>query len=147
MNNKIAKFSSGGIIYNNGKVLTIKWLSKNTIDFPKGIIEPGESSEVACVREVLEETGYKTKIIRPLGNAEFEFDDENGQRCKKTVDYFLLGLLDDSEPTPNREQHEDFKNIWLTPDEAMNQLSFDTGRDVLRRAMLSQSTTLNQFFI
>lgn len=34
------------------------------VQVPAGTIEPGEQPEVAAVREVLEETGVRTRIVR-----------------------------------------------------------------------------------
>jgi len=131
----IRKFSAGGVVYSAGKVLTIKWISKNWIEFSKGKIELNESKEEACIREVMEETGYRTNIIEPLGDVTFEFDWSDGKRYRKTVYHYLLELADDSEPTPKREENEDYENIWLTPQEANEQLSFDTDKEILQRAM------------
>lgn len=135
MKETILKHSAGGVIYKNGKVLTIKWLSKDSIEFPKGTIEPNERIEDTAIREVAEETGYKTRIIIPLGNVTFEYDWDDGKHYRKTVEYFLMEPLDDSEPVPNREDSEDFENNWLTFAEAEKMLTFDDGREILARAI------------
>lgn len=135
MNDMIRKFSAGGIVYSAGKVLTIKWLSKNWIEFPKGTIEKNETKENACTREVFEETGYKTNIVRSLGDVTFEFDWSDGKHYKKTVYSYLLELADNNEPTPNREGNEDYENIWMTIDQAEEQLTYDTDREFLQKAI------------
>jgi 8-oxo-dGTP pyrophosphatase MutT (NUDIX family) len=38
-----------------------------SIEFPGGIVEPGEDPATAIARELLEETGYKAEMIVPLG--------------------------------------------------------------------------------
>jgi len=134
MNDTIRKYSAGGIVYSAGKVLTIKWLSKDWIEFPKGTIEPNETKEETSIREVFEETGYKTKIIKPLGEVTFEFDWSNGKHYKKTVYQYLSKLVDDSEPTPNREDNEDYENIWMTIEDANKQLTYDSDRNFLLKA-------------
>ena len=134
MDNTNRKFSAGGIIYNNGNVLTIKWLSKDWIEFPKGTIEKGETKEETCVREVFEETGYKTNILQSLGDVTFEFDWSDGKHYKKTVYSYLLELADNNDPTPNREENEDYENLWMTIDEARQKLTHDTDKELLRRA-------------
>lgn len=135
MNDIGQKFSAGGIVYNEGKVLTIKWLSKNWIEFPKGTIEKDETKEDACTREVLEETGYKTNILQPLGDVTFEFVWGDGKRYKKTIYSYLLELANSSEPTPEREDHEDYENAWMTIDDAKKQLTHDTDKELLQRAI------------
>ncbi len=38
-----------------------------SMEFPGGIVEPGEDPATAIARELLEETGYKAEMIVPLG--------------------------------------------------------------------------------
>lgn len=133
MRDTIYKICAGGVIYHDGKVLTIKWLSRSSTEFPKGTMEKGETKESTCIREVFEETGYKTRIIQSLGKVVFEFDWEDGNHYNKTVYQYLLELADNNEPTPQREEHEDFEDLWLTLEEAKNQLTFGSDIEVLDR--------------
>lgn len=135
MNEAIPRFSAGGVVYKDGKILTINWLSKNSIEFPKGNIEPGETCEVAAVREVGEETGYQTEIIQSLGSVTFEYIWTDGIYYRKTVDYFLMKLLNDDAPMPNREVGEDFENYWVTADEAKQLLTHEDSKEILARAV------------
>ncbi len=34
--------------------------------FPGGHVDPGETPDIACVRETKEETGYEVEIVKPL---------------------------------------------------------------------------------
>ncbi len=131
----IEKKSSGGIIHRDGKFLTIHVLNENEIVFPKGTIEEGETPEVTAIREVEEETGYHAKIIAPIGQTSYEFD-ENGNHYRKTVYQFLLELIDQNErPTPRREEHEVFENLWLTENEAFERLTHEDSRNTLKKAL------------
>jgi 8-oxo-dGTP diphosphatase len=134
MDDVIKKVSAGGVLYHEGKFLVIKWLSEGTIELPKGTIEPGETKEQACVRELLEETGYNVAITHELGHSTFSFTWRNGKNYEKTVYYFLTKRVDDLDPAPNREQNEDFENIWLSYNEAIGQLTHDDTRDILKKA-------------
>lgn len=40
-----------------------------TLELPAGLAEPGEDPAIGCQRELLEETGYPTRAIHPLGTA------------------------------------------------------------------------------
>ena len=40
-----------------------------TWELPAGLAEPGEDPAEGCRREMLEETGYPTRVIHPLGIA------------------------------------------------------------------------------
>lgn len=57
----------------NGKFITVKqWRHGNrslSIEFPGGVINPGEKAEDAAKRELEEETGYKAGKLTYLGSA------------------------------------------------------------------------------
>ena len=136
MHTVIEKHSAGGIVHSDGKFLVINVIPHKEIILPKGTIEAGETPEQTAVREVLEETGYKAKITAKLGEISYEFDEDDGKRYHKTVYYYLMDLIDkDAEPTPNRQEGEDFENIWLTADEAMAQLTHDNSKNMLQKAL------------
>ncbi|MCA1038341.1 NUDIX hydrolase [Bacillus infantis] len=69
---------SAGVCIENGKLLMVL---QGTPDeekrwsVPSGGQEQGERSEECCIREVLEETGYLAKIIRPLFVKETELSE------------------------------------------------------------------------
>lgn len=125
MTDVIKKESAGGVLYSQGKYLVIRWISRGTVELPKGTIEDRETVEHACIREVFEETGYNVEIVCPLTISNFTIDWDDGRRINKTVHYFLLKRIDDLKPTPKREAHEDFANLWLNEKECRNALSFD----------------------
>lgn len=136
VNTVIEKRSAGGIVHSDGRFLVIKAVPYDEIILPKGTIEDGESSEQTAVREVLEETGYKAKITDTLGEITYEFDEEDGNRYRKTVYYYLMDLVDkDAEPVPDRQDGECFENIWLTANEAMSQLTHDTSKKMFQQAL------------
>ncbi|MES2630812.1 MAG: NUDIX domain-containing protein [Patescibacteria group bacterium] len=137
MQTKTHKLSAGGVVVHDNKVLSIKWLSKNSISFPKGTVDDGESVQQTALREVKEETGYDVTILDELGDITYEFDWIDGNHYEKTVTFFLMKLANDDAPQTNLQPGEDFENIWLSVDETMNQLTFDHSRDILLRALNS----------
>jgi len=56
---------------------------------PKGHLEPGETAEVAAIREVQEETGIMSHVIATLGTIDFWFMSQE-RRIHKTVHHYLL---------------------------------------------------------
>lgn len=132
------KSSAGGIVLHDGKVLVVKSRIRASTEFPKGTVEPNEPLELAAIREVEEETGYRVKIIDDLGGSTFDFESkDNGIEYRKTVFYFLMILADDHAPVQNLQDGEDFETLWLTIDEAKKQLTFDDAKAILSKAINS----------
>lgn len=137
MNETINKRSAGGVVIENGKVLTIRWLSQDTFEFPKGTIENHEAPHETAIREVKEETGYDVGILDELGDVTYEFDWIDGKHYRKTVTFYLMTLINADEPKPNLQKGEDFENNWLDIEVAKQQLSHNDSREILDRALKS----------
>lgn len=141
MTDNIATYSAGGLVVKDGQVLVIHWdPPRSSYNFPKGTMEVGESPEITCVREVFEETGYHVKILAHIGQNEFDYVREDGENGHKIVDYYLLELADDAEPTPAREAYETFENVWLDYADALQLLTRDIDKDILQKALKLYST-------
>ena len=92
---------------------------------PKGHIEPGESAIDCAVRETREEAGVVGDAIASVGAPlVFEF---GGQTIR--VQYFL------SQPTGEAPSLERREKVWVPAGEAMQRLSFDNLRALLREAL------------
>ena len=59
------------VVYDGEKFFVIKRNKYNDISLPKWHIDPGENSEQAALREVLEETGLECQIVGDLGTTEY----------------------------------------------------------------------------
>lgn len=74
------------------------------VSFPKGHLEPGESWEVAAIREVEEETGISARIIGSLGRLEYPIE-RAGRPIRKQVRLYLMEAVDSEiEPTAQLEE-------------------------------------------
>lgn len=62
---------SGWVVFDGENFFVVKRNSYNDISLPKWHIDPGENSEQAALREVLEETGLECQIVGDLGITEY----------------------------------------------------------------------------
>lgn len=123
--------SAGGIIVHNDKVLVITSALRGSVDFPKGKIEKGEVVEAAAIREIKEETGYTVEIESKLPSVTYDFE-KHGELRRKTVDYFLMRIVEGSELVKNLQPGEDFENLWLNYTDALEQLTYQNAKNILK---------------
>jgi ADP-ribose pyrophosphatase YjhB (NUDIX family) len=51
----------------NNKILLVRRKDWRVWDLPGGRVEKNESEEICAIRETLEETGFKIKVIKKIG--------------------------------------------------------------------------------
>lgn len=130
------EFSAGGIVLKGGKVLLIKNAalrdpSKAYWGFPKGHIQEREKSDEAAIREIKEETGIKTEIVKKLGDSRYVFT-KDGEKVFKVVVYFQLKYISGEIKAQDLEILE---VKWVDPEEALKLLSFKKDREFLQKAL------------
>ena len=125
----IEEVSAGGVLFRKDAVLLIKNPS-DVWTFPKGLIEGNESPEETVIREVLEETGVKGKILAPLGHIAYWYMRE-GQKVKKKVIFYLMEYLE-GEPKPSWEV-KDAKFIPLHEVEKL--LKYKGDKEIFKKAL------------
>lgn len=113
--------TAGGIIYNAaGNILVMS--RYGCYDFPKGHIEEGESTEEAAVREVREETGLKSVLLREKIGATYHAFYAHDRYYLKKNNWFMMLSLQNETLIPQKEEHIDAL-YWFTPEEIKNNLS------------------------
>ena len=95
---------------------------------PKGKLAPGEAEVEGAVREVLEETGYRVRIGRPLGETRY-VKQVAGFARPKVVRWWAM-RAETGAFAPN-DEIDDLR--WCSLDEAVAVLTRDTDRVVLER--------------
>jgi 8-oxo-dGTP pyrophosphatase MutT (NUDIX family) len=90
---------------------------------PKGKLDAGESFEDAALREVLEETGFRCRLVRFAGFTEYR----DRRDRPKVVAYWQMEVLD-GEFRPSREA-DDLR--WLDLDLAARALTYRRDRELL----------------
>jgi len=106
-------------------------------DFVKGMIEPGETTKEAALRETFEETGIEQEMVRIIEEFVetiiYYYRRSDKGLTKKEVTY-LLGVISerDAKKIKISEEHEEYK--WATKEEALEMIKFEETRRVLRTA-------------
>ena len=127
------------------RVLLIRQTGRSDMSFPKGKVDPGESTPRAAVRETLEETGVSVSLGASLGSSSYTLP---GGR-EKLVHYWAAEADDRSVRaasfTPNDEIAE---AQWMSPKSARSRLVYERDREILDEfASRAADDTLRTFAI
>ncbi len=120
--------AAGGIVVRRGRlgrfeVAVVHRPDRDDWSFPKGKLDEGESFEECALREVLEETGYRCRLVRFVGFTEYR----DRRDRPKIVGYWQMEVLD-GEFRPTSEV-DDVR--WLERDIAAEALTYRRDRDLL----------------
>lgn len=108
--------AAGGIVKRGEKFLVIK--RKGLWDIPKGKIDKGETAEVACVREIMEECGIDGhQITQPLTET-YHTMKWNGRPAIKRTYWFML-TYDGPKKTSPETKEGITKAKWMTEEEML----------------------------
>jgi diadenosine hexaphosphate hydrolase (ATP-forming) len=121
---------AGGVVFNiHGEVLMIQYPASRGggWSFPKGHIDPGETPEIAAVREVLEECGVRAEIVGSLEPTRYV----NPRGVSREIFWFAMRTSDlNATPEPG------FQASFYDPAEAIKLLSHAENQDLLVSARL-----------
>jgi 8-oxo-dGTP pyrophosphatase MutT (NUDIX family) len=128
--------SAGGIVFRRDEVGTVRFLlirdSYDNWGFPKGHLEEEESPADAALRETAEETGLADlRLHGPIRLIDWHFR-FRGRFIHKFCHFFLFESAA-GEPVPQEDEGITACR-WCTMDEALQSLSYENARGVLRRA-------------
>jgi 8-oxo-dGTP pyrophosphatase MutT (NUDIX family) len=101
-------------------------------DYAKGHLEEDETAWQAAVRELREETGIRQvdRVGRFQRDMHYVFRSPKKGVVHKTVTYFLGRTR--AEKVTLSDEHSGF--AWLPLEEALDRLTFDNAREILRAA-------------
>lgn len=83
--------------------------------FPKGHVDPGETTAETARREAQEETGLLVEVVEPVGATSYKSDSE-----KVTVEYFILRATG---PGPRWDAHHNVDSFLVPPEQVAAHLS------------------------
>ncbi|ABX43488.1 NUDIX domain-containing protein [Lachnoclostridium phytofermentans] len=113
------------IILHNDRILVNRCITENNevyFDLPGGGQNQFETMEDAVTREVLEETGYKVRVIRFIALAE-EICDNNELREKhfdyshRIIHIFLAKLISEKTIEITEKDWQQEESLWMSLDE------------------------------
>ena len=121
--------SCGCIIINDNKVLLVYEKRGNFWGFPKGHVEKGETEIETALREVKEEVGLDVKINE---NKRYVLNYQINNEIDKTTILYLAKPLN-TIVSMQETEIESYK--WCSFDEAINVLTFDSSKELLKNAI------------
>jgi 8-oxo-dGTP diphosphatase len=133
-----SQVSAGGVAYRRRddqiEVVLISVGERGRWQLPKGMIDEAESIEAAAMREVREETGLDTEMVRSVDKVEYWFYSKSrgrGIRFHKVVHFYLLRCL-----SGDVRDHDDEVNEarWFEINEAIEALTFPNEKNIVQQA-------------
>lgn len=135
----VEQISAGGVAFRRTEsgateVAVVSVKPSRRWQLPKGIIDAGETPEIAALREVREEAGIETELVELIEKVEYwyvGFHKSERVRFHKFVYFYLLKYL--AGDTANHD-HEISEARWVSVDEAIEMLAFKSEKDVVKKA-------------
>jgi 8-oxo-dGTP pyrophosphatase MutT (NUDIX family) len=132
---KIEKSAGGVICREEGGRLRVALIATKGGErwgLPKGLVEKGEDPAQTALREVEEETGLQGRIMDKLGYVEYWFrNPQDDVLYHKFVDFYLMAY--ESGEVTGHDREVD-RAQWYPIEEAIERLSFDNEREMLKKA-------------
>jgi len=132
------EISAGGVVYrtSNGtdEVALIQPRERQAWSLPKGVIERGETPEVAAEREVREETGLTGELIDKIDTIEYSYVarwEHPPVRVMKVVTFFLLRFTGGD---PSTHDMEVDRVEWMPVERALKKATYPQERAIIKKA-------------
>jgi mutator protein MutT len=132
------QISAGGVAYRERdsqlEVALISVGDDGRWQLPKGLIDKGESTEDAAVREVREEAGIDTEVVERIDKVEYWYfwkEDDQRVRYHKYVYFYLLRYKSGDVCDHDHEVNE---ARWVSIHDAIKMIAFDSEKKIVEKA-------------
>lgn len=126
--------SCGGVVIYRGKILLLYKNFYNKYEgwvLPKGTVEEGEEHKETAIREVMEETGARARIVKYVGTSEYTFAVPE-DIVEKEVHWYLM-MANSYYSKPQREEFF-MDSGYYKYHEAVHLLKFANEKEILEKA-------------
>jgi 8-oxo-dGTP diphosphatase len=115
--------AAGGVVLRDGRICVVHRARYDDWSLPKGKLDGGESFEEAAVREVLEETGLRCRLVRELEPVRYLVKGR-----PKLVRYWVMEVDEDEGFAPDDEVDE---VRWVERERAGELLTYAHDRELV----------------
>jgi 8-oxo-dGTP pyrophosphatase MutT (NUDIX family) len=137
----VEQISAGGAAFRlNGDVFEVAIVAvkpSGRWQLPKGIVDAGETPEIAALREVREEAGIDAEIVELIEKVEYWYygtQRKGGERVRfhKFVYFYLMKYVAGDVAD---HDHEVSESRWVAPGEAIKMLAFKSEKSVIEKTL------------
>jgi 8-oxo-dGTP diphosphatase len=132
------QISAGGVAFrwkdSEPEIAIVSVKPKLRWQLPKGIVDPGEAPQLTAVREVREEAGVETDLIKLIETIEYWYRSVKYGKPVRYHKFVHFYLLEYKSGNVTDHDHEVEEARWVSFEEALELLDFKSERDVVEKA-------------